>query len=307
MTRDQQTSIDPFHELNRYDERGEDWPSAEVFKEPRRTLGNRWAKFHAARDCGSRNVAFVENTTHRPTSEKYEFSLRCWQCGHEIDEDEVLFIGGDWFSEHGWMEYGRPLEDLWIPPERVLELGSDPDRDELVHVLNLCRIERNASFHGVSFKNEQYDECEDCGKETMLRFDRRCRMCYDGEWTDQMQSTVESLGISVRERNHSFVHRLESEIDPLSINGRAFEDKILWRRHDAENVPKLVEVTQCLKDDSDGHWEYVITDMTHTSEWRYHEDDLGDCFWDTGLYNNEYAKPVQDDRIREVWERVRER
>jgi len=93
----------------------------------------------------------------------------------------------------------------------------------------------------------------------------------------------------------------ESEIDPLSIKGRAFEEKILWRRHDAENVPKLVEVKQCLTDDSDGNWEYILTDMTHTREWRYHEEDLADCFWDTGLYNDEHAKPVHDKRIREVW------
>lgn len=300
----EQKNIDTFREMNRYDERDEDWPSAAVFETPRRTLGNYWMKFHAARDCGARKVFLIENTNHRPTSEKYEYSLRCWQCGHRIDEDEVLFIGGDWYSEHGWREYGRPLEDLWLPQSRVVELGPDPDRAELVRALKLGRIEREASFHGVAFKNERYDECRDCGRETMIRFDRRCRMCYDGEWTDRMQSTVESLGISVRERNHSFVHRLEKHVDPLSIKGRCFEDKILWRRHAQEPAPKLVEVKQCLQDDSDGHWEYVLTDMTHTTEDRYHEDDLADCFWDTGLYNDEHTKPVQDDRIREVYQRV---
>jgi len=131
-------------------------------------------------------------------------------------------------------------------------------------------------------------------------------MCYDCEWTERMQQTLNAAERSIRERNGSFIHRLESEIDPLSIKGRAFEEKILWRRHDAENVPKLVEVKQCLTDDSDGNWEYILTDMTHTREWRYHEEDLADCFWDTGLYNDEHAKPVHDKRIREVWERVAE-
>lgn len=299
-----QTSIDPFREINRYDERDEDWPSAEVFEEPRRTLGNYWMKFHAARDCGARKVAYVENTNHRPTSEKYEYSLRCWQCGHRVDEDEVLFVGGEWFNQVGWLEYGNTIEDLWMPPERVVELGPDPGQDELVKALNLSRIEREASVFGLTFGNERYYKCEDCGKETFLTFDDKCRMCYDGEWTDRMQKTVNAAEDSIRKRNNSFVHKVEQEIDPFSIKGRAFEDKILWRRHDAENVPKLVEVKQCLKDDSDGHWEYVLTDMTHTSEWRYHEDDLADCFWDTRLHNRDHPKPVMDDRIREVYQRV---
>jgi len=299
-----QTSIDPFREMNRYDERDEDWPSSEVFEEPRRTLQNYWRKFHAVRDCGAGKVAYVEKTNSRPVDEKYEYSLRCWKCGHKVPEDEILFIGGEWFNNVGWLEYGDTTADLWLPEDRVLELGPDPDEDELVKALNLTRIERKASVFGLSFGNESYYECEDCGKESFLMFDNRCRMCYDGEWTERMQQTVDSAETSIRERNNSFVHRLEQEINPLSIKGRAFEDKILWRRHEAESVPQLVEVKQCLKDDSDGHWEYVLTDMTHTREWRYHEDDLADCFWDTGLYNRDEPKPVMDDRIREVFQRV---
>lgn len=300
----EQQKPDTFSEMNRYDERDEDWPSAEVFEEPRRTLGNNWAKFHAARDCGARNVAFVENTTHRPISETYEYSIRCWQCGHHVDEDEVLFIGGDWWHEHGCLEYGKTLEDLFIPPERVLELGPDPDRDELVDALTLSRIERNASVFGLTFGNERYVECEDCGKETFLVFDDKCRMCYDGEWTERMQQTVNAAETSIRERNDSFVHRLEQEIDPLSIKDRAFEDKILWRRHDRERAPKLVVVTQCLQDDADGHWEYVLQDPTLTERHQYRQEDLADCFWDTGLYARDVTKPVQDDRIRALWNRV---
>lgn len=304
MSETEQANIDTFAEMNRYDERHADWPSAEVFEEPRRTLHNYWAKFHAARDCGARNVAFVEDTNFRTTGDKYEFRLRCWNCGYRIDEDEVLFIGGEWYSQHGWQHYGRAVEDLNLPRDRVLKLGPDPDRDELVRALNLTRIEREAGFHGVTFGNESYRNCVDCHQETMLRFDEQCRMCYDGEWTDRMTETITALARCVRERNGSFIHRLEKHIDPLSIKGRAFENKILWRRHEREQVSKLVEVTQCLKDDSDGHWEYILTDPTHTSYWRYHEDDLAACFWDTGLRNDEEPKPVMDDRIREVYQRV---
>jgi hypothetical protein len=302
---EEQSTIDPFHEMNRYDERDEDWPSAAVFEEPRRTLHNYWKKFHAARDCGCDRVRFIEETTSRPVGDKYEYRLYCSSCGYQIPEEEVLFIGGDWYSEHDWQHFGRPLDDLHIPEERVVELGPDPGREDLEYVLNLGRIEREGKgLMGFSFGNGTWYECDECGHETPLTYDGKCRMHYDGEWTERMQGDVEALGIAVRERNSSFVHRLEKHVDPLSIKGRAFEDMILWRRHEAENVPQLVEVKQCLRDDSDGHWEYVLTDMTHTSEWRYHEDDLADCFWDTGLYNRDEPKPVMDDRIREVFQRV---
>lgn len=304
----EQTQIDPFRGMNRYDDRDADYPSDAVYEHPRRTLGQGWTKFHAARDCGARNVAYVEQTSRRPVSEKYEYELRCWDCGHEVPEGEILFIGGDWYSEHGWLEYGKTIDDLYLPPERVLDLGPDPDRDELVHALTLTRIERTATpFGGGPISPEQWGDCETCDHAVPLRFDDRCRMCYDGEWTERMQDAVNAYERKVREQhNHSFAHRVEQEIDPFSIHDRAFEDKILWRRHAAEGVPKLVEVTQCLKDDADGHWEYILTDVTHTRQWRYHEDDLADCFWDTGLYNSDHPKPIMDDRIRDVWVRVRD-
>lgn len=78
---------------------------------------------------------------------------------------------------------------------------------------------------------------------------------------------------------------------------------ILWRRHDNEPAPKLVEVTQRLQDVDSGHMEYVLQDMTHTTRDQYHEDDLADCFWPTGLHNEE-VKPIMDERIREVYQRV---
>lgn len=300
----EQTKIAPYMEMNRYDEREKEWPSAEVYEAPRRTLANGWAKFHAERDCGRRSVRFVESDRHRSVSEKYEFNLRCSQCGYEIPEEEVLFIGGDWYTETGWLEAARSIEDLWLPPERVLELGPNPEQDDLIQAIRLTRIEQKASVFGVAFGNEQYRECEDCGKETMVRFDDRCRMCYDGEWTERMQEVLNGIGISIRERNNSFVHRLEQNVDPFSIHDRAFTDKILWRRHAEEPAPKLVEVTQCLQDDADGHWEYILADLTHTEYHRYHEDDLADCFWDTGLYHQEGSKPVADERLRELYERV---
>ncbi|WMT10291.1 hypothetical protein NP511_22105 (plasmid) [Natrinema thermotolerans] len=301
MTDPDQTQIDPFRELNRYDDRTEDWRSSTVYEPPRRTVANGWAKFHADRGCGSDRVRYVEGSGSVASSDTYDYDLRCWSCGYRVDEDAVLFVGGEWFREHGWRHFGRPVDDLSIPADRVLDLGPNPDQNELIRALNLTRIERKASVFGLSFGNESYDDCEDCGQETYLLFDGRCRMCYDGEWTDRMQQTLDAAERSIRERNGSFIHRLGDQIDPLSIKDRAFEDKILWRRHDAEPVPKLVEVTQCLTDDSDGHWEYVLTDIAHTREWRYHEDDLADCFWDTGLYNGD-----RDDRIRDVWERVKE-
>jgi hypothetical protein len=301
----EQTTINTFREMNRYDGHDEEYPSDVVFKHPRRTLANYWEKFHAARDCGARNVAYVEKTSPRPVGEKYEYELRCWSCQHRVPEDEVLFIGGDWFSQHGWKHYGRPLDDLWLHEDRVLDLGPNPARDELIHALELTRIEREGKgTMGFSFGNETWYECEDCGNETVLTFDERCRMCYDGEWTNRMQESVVSLTTAVRERNNSFVHRLPKQLSPTNPGSSPLRGKMLWRRHDAEGTTKLVEVVQRLQDEDDGHMEYVLADPTHTSQWQYHAEDLEDCFWDTGLYNDDHLKPVQDDRIREVYQQV---
>lgn len=61
---------------------------------------------------------------------------------------------------------------------------------------------------------------------------------------------------------------------------------------------------EVLEDVDSGHMEYVLWDPTHTERWQYHEIDLEDCFWDTELSSDE-AKPVMNDQIREIWERVR--
>lgn len=301
----EQQKLDLFGEMNRYGHRHEDWPSDAVFDPPRRTLANYWRKWHAARDCGASSVRFVEQTTHRSTREKYAYDLRCWSCGHRVPEDEILFIGGDWFSQRGWEVARRSLDDLWLPEERVLELGPDPDREDLRDALDLTRVENGAQVPPPPFDTDKFRSCEACGHEVPVRFDDRCRMCYDGPWTDRMQQSLTALERHVREwHNNSFVHRLEQNIDPLRFGDVAAENAILWRRHDAESTSKLVEVTGRFEDVDDGHMEYVVEDPTLTCRWQYREEDLADCFWATGLYNKEHTKAVQDDRIREVYQRV---
>lgn len=90
---------------------------------------------------------------------------------------------------------------------------------------------------------------------------------------------------------------------PTEPGGLAGEGEILWRRHDAENTDKVVEVTQRLEDYDDGHMEYVLEDPTRTYRWQYHEDDLNSCFWTTGIINDE-TKAVMNDRVREIYQRV---
>lgn len=306
MTGDtRQASIQPFDDLNRYDGRDEEWPSDEVFAPPRRTMANYWVKFHADRDCGKRNVRFVEDNSHHTTSERYEYDLVCWGCGYEIPETEVLFIGGDWWHEHGCWAYGRPLDDLFMPPERVLELGPDPDEDELLRALNLGRIERGVGpFVGGPIRKENWRACEECGHEVPLLFDDRCRMCYDGEWTDRMMNGVVAYERKVREwHNSSFGHRLENHVDPLSIGGRAHQGSVLWRRHAMEPTRKLVIVHNVLEDVDDGHREYILQDPTHTEVYRYREEDLADCFWDTGLDDRE-LRGIGNDEVREAYQQV---
>lgn len=306
MNDSQQTAIDPFRELNRYDGRDEDWPSDAVFEPPRRTVANGWRKFHAARDCGFEHVRFTEsNSSGFSKTGRYDYSLRCPRCGYQIPEDEVLFIGGQWYEDHGIGIMRETVDNLWLPRDRVVDLGPDPDEDELLEALRLTKIEADASY-ATPLTALETEECEDCGNPAPMLFDGRCRMCYDGPWTDRMQGGLNAFERTVREwHNNSFVHRLPRKVDPLSA-GSVPKGRILWRRHDFENTSKLVEVTQRLEDTDSGHMEYVLWDPTHSERWQYHEDDLRDCFWDTGLTNEE-TKPVLDDRIRELHERVSDR
>jgi len=304
-TPSEQADLDTHRPLNRYDDRDEERRSAAVYEQPRRTLRNGWQKFHAARDCGGSNVYYAENRNRSHGSDKYEYDLRCAHCGYEVPEDEVLFIGGEWYSQYGWQAYGRPLEDLNLRPDRVLSLGPDPSHDQLVDALNLSRIEREASFHGVSFGNERYHECDGCGKETMLLFDDHCRMCYDGEWTDRMTDSLRALERSIRERNRSFVHRLEQQVDPLHPNGTAMPDQILWRRRPGR-ASKIVVVVQRLKDDDTGHYEYILVDPQTDSEWRYHEDEVDAQFYDTKLTVGDWYSSITDEQLQELCEQAGE-
>lgn len=79
--------------------------------------------------------------------------------------------------------------------------------------------------------------------------------------------------------------------------------EILYRIHDIEPAPKIAEVVQRLEDIDDGHREYVLADPTHTTRDQYREEDLRDCFWTTGIVNHE-VKPVMDDEIRALFQRV---
>lgn len=308
MTDSEQTTIDPFRELNCYDDHDAEFRSSAVYDTPRRTASNGWRKYHADRDCGSRRVCYVESDASVYSSDKYDYDLFCWDCGYSIPESGVLFVGGNWYREHGWKHFGRPLEDLFLPTDRVLGLGPTPDRDELVDALEVSRIEREASVpHMFSFgKSDGFEDCERCESTVPIRFDERCRACYDGKWTDRMDTTIEALARSVRERNQSFRHRLPTQLSPTEPGSALLCGSILWRRHDCENTTKLVTVTQRLEDADSGHMEYVLQDPTLTERWQYHEDGLEDCFWDTGLRSNE-VKPVMNDRIRELWTRVRDR
>ena len=292
-----QTVIEPFRELNNYHGRGKDYRSEEVFASPRRTLDNGWQKFHADRDCGSNNVRFIEETSHSSTGERWSYNIYCGDCGHKIPEDEILFVGGQWYRENGWQGYGRPIEDLHLPEHRVLSLGPQPSEDELTHALNLTRIEGNASALGISFGHESYNECDTCGHETFLLYDDDCRMCYDGEWTERMQETLLSVENSIRVQNNSFVHRLPDHIDPLSIHNRLFEDKVLWRYTPHDDLPKIAVVTKCFENRNTGDNEYVLTNKDGSDTWLIHQNEVEDVFWDTGLNLTDEDKATDMDEL----------
>lgn len=305
-TSTRQSKLQPFIEMNRYADRDSDIPSDEVYLPPRRTLNNHWRKFHAARDCGERSVRYCEQNSHKPVSDRYEYGLYCFSCGYAIPENEVLFIGGDWWNEYGWRTFGRPLDDLFIPAERVLELGPNPDEDELKHALNLGRIEREcqSGMIGIRLPDNTFNDCQTCGQSTFITFDGDCRMCYNGELTDRMLDTLRAWGVQVREHNESYVHRLERYVDPCSIGGIAAHHQILWRRQSDGESPKLVEVYRRLEDKDNGSIEYILSDPTRSKTWRVTDDELREQYWSTELWADEHEPPVEDEEIRSVWENV---
>lgn len=290
--------------MNRYDGRGEGWRSDAVYAPPRRTVANNWRKFHAVGDCGRGTVRYIEDTSTTMSSDRYSYELYCGRCGHGVDEDDVLFVGGQWWRDTGMSIYGRPLDDLWLPPERVLELGPDPDRDDLVDALELSRIERKASAPTPPLDPDQFTACDDCGHEVPVLFDRQCRMCYSGPWTDRLQGTLDGLEDLIRKwHNNSHVHELPRLVDPTEPT--VSDGAILWRRRADESAPKLAHVVQRLTDrDSDQH-VYRLADPSHTRFQYYTETDVRSAFWDTGLTHHD-GKPVADQRLSKLWRRVRD-
>jgi len=299
-----QTHIDPFRELNRYEGSDKEYRSAEVYEPPRRTAVHGWKKFHATHDCGSDNVVFTEDRAGGiSSSPKYDYDIWCRKCGFKLDEDQVLFIGGQWYTEVGWKTYRRPLDDLHIPSHRVLELGPNPSKEKLKEVLNLGRIEREGSnLISFLYGQERVYECEDCSNETLLTYDGYCRMCYDGTWTNRMQEEVNAFGIQVRERNDSYSHRLDRQITPSLPRDTISNGAILWRRNTKTDYPKLVEVTKRLKNRDTGEKVYILTPVGGTNTHTYTQDEIDEVFYSTGIHNRSEQNALEDDRISEIFE-----
>lgn len=300
MTQTQQTNIDQYRVMNRYDERNQPWPSTTVYESPRRTTRNGWAKFHADRECGRKNVVYVEARSRGITTDKREYRLRCTSCGHFIDEDEVLFIGGKWYNTVGIRHYTRPVDQLMIPPERVLELGPNPDQEELINALEVSWAESQMSTHGLAFGCESYSECEDCGEETFVLFGDQCRMCYGGEITEQMWDVLGSLERSIRERNGSFVHRLPEKVDPLASLDQIPRHRVLWRRcsnPETETYPRVIVIKDLLESQVTGERTYVATDPRDGSTYRISEDEIGELFYDTGASDSQRSQPPSLDHV----------
>lgn len=308
-----QRPLDMFREMNRYSEYDEDYRSSAVYTQPRRERFNDWRKYHATHDCG-KEVVFVESTGDSLTSERYEYDLFCTACKYRVDEDDVLFIGGEWFEHEGWKHYGRPLSDLRLPPERVLSLGTDPNETEVIEALNITRIEREASFpHMMNWHDddklyEKFEACETCEFEVPILFDGNCRMCYNGPWTQRLSQALAALERTIRvHRNDSFVHRLENHIDPFHI-GEPLVGSILWRKKEiTENdkpIPKLCVMIDRYKNMDTGDGLYLVASPTRTKSLYLDRSEIEEWFWDTRLTCDNVDEPLQSDRLSELYQRV---
>lgn len=122
-------------------------PPDGVFITPLRTTANGWQKYHAKRGCGARSVRYVENTaTPQRTTDRYDWKLYCYDCGHLISWDEVLYISEEWFYSRD-SAFGHQLFDnLHLSEEQVLELGPDPMEAELVDAIQTAFNEREESL-----------------------------------------------------------------------------------------------------------------------------------------------------------------
>ena len=67
-------------------------------------------------------------------------------------------------------------------------------------------------------------------------------MCYDGPWTDRLTDLLAAFERKLRIHDDSFVHRLESNVDPLSTRGRALVEQILWQKLPIEGAPQIVVI-----------------------------------------------------------------
>lgn len=189
----EQSKIDLFSHQNRYNERDEDYPSSEVYEHPLRTFANGWKKWHASRDCGRSKIHYLEMNHSKPVGDRYEWILYCFECGHEIPEDEVLFIDYEWFNQFAIDVYDERFDELWLPQERVLEIGPNPNSDELLKALELTKIELDArsDLLQIGFKmwNGPYN-CNECEKEIPARLEGCCLDCYDGDVTTEMTDVM---------------------------------------------------------------------------------------------------------------------
>lgn len=99
---------------------------------PQKHNRNGWKKYHTRLDCGSETVWYAEN----PWRTDGPWQLYCAKCGRGVGEDEVLFINDSWYyefdEEHGMT---RLFDRLHLSPERVLDLGPDPDGEVLVDAI----------------------------------------------------------------------------------------------------------------------------------------------------------------------------
>lgn len=61
------------------------------------------------------------------------------------------------------------------------------------------------------------------------------------------------------------------------------EGAMLRRRHEEERTEVLLEVVSRFEDIDDGHYEYELLCSTHTGYYQCRDEDLKDCFADTGF------------------------
>lgn len=114
-------------------------PPDEIYLRPLRTRANGWKKYHAVEDCGSENVYYIEDPSPMRTSERYDWELYCMSCGHGARWQDILYISEEWYwdrreakAAYDW----RRFEELHLPEETVLGLGSDPMESELLAAID---------------------------------------------------------------------------------------------------------------------------------------------------------------------------